>query len=183
MDKEKVLVLHGFASIGKPFYNDTGIDYITPTFDYTDLEGTLKRMKEIIEENKIDVIVGKSTGGWYAMKYYDLYKKAEAIFLINPLLTPEIHFKPGVYENYYTQEKINMTEEVIKDYERFKINYPFNFKGVVFLGKKDEVLDHRKALENLKPESGFEIFEDEGHRFSKKAVEKVNTKIREYLFE
>ncbi len=179
---EKVLVLHGFASIGKPFYNDPDIEYITPTFDYTDVEGTLKKIDEIVKKENIELIIGKSTGGWYAMKYFDIYKNT-AIIAINPLLFPEKHFKTGIYKNYHTNEEINITEEVIKNYEKFKIEYPFSFSGSVFLGKKDDVLNHTEALKYLKPKYGFEIFDDEGHRFSEKGKEKVNKTVREFLFQ
>jgi len=191
---EKVLVLHGFASIGKPFYDDPEIKYITPTFDYTDVEGTLKKIDKIISEENIDVIVGKSTGGWYAMKYYDLYGKygkVSGIFVINPLLFPDRRFSPYVvnltneyptYKNYYTGEEIIITKKVIDDYQKFEIKYPFAFPGMVFLGEKDDVLNPKNALIYLEPKLGFEIFSDEGHRFSEKGIEKVNNMIREFLF-
>ncbi len=178
---EKVLVLHGFASVGKPFYNDPDIEYITPTFDYTDVDGTLKRMDKIVRSEDVELIIGKSTGGWYAMKYFEIYKNS-TIIAINPLLFPEKHFQVGIYENYYTDEELMITKEVINFYEKFKIKYPLQFSGAVFLGKKDDVLDYTEALKYLKPQYGFDVFEEEGHRFSEKGKEKVNNVVRDFLF-
>jgi len=180
-EKEKVLVLHGFASIGKPFYSDKEIEYITPTFDYTDITGTLKTIEEIVEKENIELIIGKSTGGWYAMKFYQTHKSITGIFLINPLLEPHKHFKKGIYRNYYTNEEIAITNNVLKDYQKNALNFPFFFSGIAFLGKNDKVLNHKEALAKLQPKLGFEIY-DEGHRFFKKGVEKVNEAVKDFLF-
>ncbi len=180
-DKEKVLVLHGFASIGKPFYQEEQVEYITPTFDYTDIKGTLQKIDEIVKSEDIELIIGKSTGGWFAMKYYESISKDVDLFLINPLLEPHKHFKTGVYKNYYTDDKIVITNEVLEEYANNAIQYPFEFNGAVFLGKNDDVLNYREALEKLKPDLGFEIYE-EGHRFSKEGTKKVNDWTKNFLF-
>ncbi len=95
--QNKVLYIHGFngspngttGSFVKSFFSDDIV--VASNFDLLDYEGTLSKIKKIIDDNDINIIVSHSFGSFYTIALNDdeTFK-----ILINPCMFPSIEIPP-----------------------------------------------------------------------------------------
>lgn len=141
IDNEKIRFIMSQSTLCPFSYNSCG-DF------YTNLE----QMVEFINKYKIDVVIGCSLGGFYAL---EIAKRMPHVFALalNPAYNP--HETLGKYEgdnkNYKTGETETLTLDAIQSYPKLGVATPKN--AVVFVETGDEVIE---------PELSIEYFEAEG---------------------
>lgn len=108
MTKKNILYVHGFRSSGsgdtarmirEVFPEDT---VISPDFDLEDPELTAQTFYDVLDTVKVDLIIGSSLGGYWALLFAKTHGIPSLVF--NPSLTPEANLAkyevPGLCENY-----------------------------------------------------------------------------------
>ncbi|MCQ2242336.1 YqiA/YcfP family alpha/beta fold hydrolase [Treponema sp.] len=87
-----ILYIHGFGSNHnsgsflalKDVFKEH--NFFSSDFDLLDVKGTLEKIGKLCEEHEIDLVMGKSLGGFYALAYEGEQDKA----VINPCIKPWI---------------------------------------------------------------------------------------------
>lgn len=178
---KSILYIHGFNSAGNAVKAQKLIKYfpdcniVAPTLDYytQSPEVLIGQLRNEIENNDIDMIVGTSLGGMMTMYMSALYGlKALAI---NPASRPNESLRQFVgveLINYATATRHYLSQEAFEAYQDF-ITGPFtkvhfdSSKLTFALAKDDELLG---SYDSLKDQfKGFIIHEFDGvtHRFVK----------------
>ena len=152
------LYLHGFASAFD--YENEKIRFIMSQstlspFSYNSCDEfytNLEQMVAFVDKNEIDVVIGCSLGGFYAL---EIAKRMPHVFALalNPAYNP--HETLAKYEgdntNYTTGETETLTLDAIQSYPKAGVATPKN--AVVFVETGEEVIE---------PELSIEYFEADG---------------------
>ena len=170
-----ILYVHGFrsASTGsskvehiKSVYSEANV--IAPDLSH-DFSKDLVELCKIVENEKVDLVIGTSMGGLIA-DFLSVRYSVDAV-LVNPLVEfKHLADKTGKYwVNYKTNKEFEFPEEN-KSYLNMmaKLTEVFtsrDAKTTVLLGSNDDVLDHKKAIEKYKDYTI--LIEDDDHRFNK----------------
>jgi predicted esterase YcpF (UPF0227 family) len=104
-----VIGLHGWGSTGegsatlqraRKYFDKIGVEFITPTYDCTDPDGTAKLLLETLKDCKtIDpFIMGISYGGFWA-RWLANQAEAASLFMLNPALDAYAQTKKYLGEN------------------------------------------------------------------------------------
>lgn len=173
-----ILYVHGFNSAGGgakavaitkqfPKYK-----VLSPTFNYKDFKSVLKQLNSLFLMNKINLVVGTSLGGFFAL--YAAAKHNVKCVAINPVTDPSATLTPilGEQRNYMTKERYIVTAADIKPYEDFAKGefltiQPTNDNFCFLLSEDDELLGDHHYLEQKYPQChNFRYFTGFGHRFN-----------------
>jgi predicted esterase YcpF (UPF0227 family) len=180
----ETLFLHGFNS--GPVNHSP--DWYAPQLDYSDVQGTLTKLEDIIREQDISYIVAKSIGAFFALVLYQRDPNL-TLFLINPSLEPHKtlkHLNGKSIRNYrdvsmVTKVPENFTDELelINPYKEDENIY---YTGVAIFEFGDEVVDQVRNAERI---NCMEIlsYPDGNHSFTRMPdiVKYINTFIK-YAF-
>lgn len=142
---KKVMYLHGLGSsaLGSTCIalEKKGVDLLAENYRPQFFNESIDKLKELIEKENPDYIVGTSMGGYYAAKMYEIFKKPTLI--INPSYNPRELLKKytdgstQAYD-YLNNCKINFTEDMINEFEN--INIPSNDKIYMIIGENDDLI-------------------------------------------
>lgn len=174
-----MLYIHGYGSTGNAYkakqlqnmFPERKL--VAPTFDYNKLspQEVLRQLQEIVEREQPELIVGSSTGGYYALCCSQFYRGP--IWCVNPV--HDIHtaldfaFK-RLPKPLATLAKVAINHKLAQyeqfDREVFQQLQPLDGQLHFALSTDDEVLgDHRPLLERF-PNHGTVVWKDNcGHRF------------------
>jgi len=177
-----ILYIHGFASCGnsnktkllKEHFNDV----LAPDVPI-DPDEAISFLQKLIVDNKVELIIGSSLGGFYAA--YLAEKFQIKTVLLNPSTQPFITLAPYVGENEYfcTGEKFTWKKEHIAKLMSYAIaDNSIKVPVLVLLQKGDEILDYTKAEAVYKK---YEVIvqEEGNHRFEN--LDEYIGKIREFM--
>lgn len=152
---------------------------IAPEVD-ADPEKSLAILNEIIAEEKPEVIVGTSLGGWMTL----MCDSGDAwLVVVNPCMYPGKALAQWVGEELpYFCERLDgvqtytLTQEVLDKYKGYDIESAVKEKAEriqALCSTADELLsdDHIRALQPLLPSDRLMIVDDFGHRCSGKGME------------
>jgi predicted esterase YcpF (UPF0227 family) len=168
-----IMYLHGFAS-AFDIENDK-VRYLlqkgrlTPVHynscaDYTTNIDTL--INKVID-NDIDLLIGCSLGGFYALEIASVLKKVFAVAL-NPAYKPHLGLQKyvGKNTNFKTGDIETLTSKVVASYPQNGVACPKN--GLVLIEKGDEVInwDESRAYFSKHDTTQFGTFNGGNHRFS-----------------
>jgi len=184
-----VLYIHGLgssseSSTGKLLesLNNESFTFYHPTFSLSPLKA-MEEINSFIKENNIDIVVGSSLGGFYALQ-----SDCNFGVVINPALTPMSDIKNAIgygEHNYVNGEGtyvidgkfIDELEQIIRrDYKGENPNEWYkNFKKYLsfaaIFGAKDEYFSHYLDFKSMKIDNVNDlvtIIDDMPHRFDKK---------------
>jgi len=171
----KLLYIHGYGSNGNAmkaqklqamFPED---HVISPTFDYDRLppQEVYQQLKQIVAQEQPDLILGSSTGGYYALCCTYFYHGV--VWCVNPvrdiLNTIRRHLSIPTEGN-----KGNISAR-LKDYEEFDQNIfrqlkPLDGQLHFALSTDDELLGDHRPLLDMFPNHGPVVWKENcGHRF------------------
>ena len=165
-DKIKIYYFHGFGSdtnsttgleLKSAFPNTEIIDYDTSSY-----EKSLAQFKEFFKGKRFDytdLFIGSSLGGYWANRFCQQF--GVQTILINPSLEPDNSLKKFDGKAMYSDGKI---------YKHKPGGYPSvkerTYPRVVFIGKKDDVVDYKYTEKLLKAHCKFVYLANEGHRLN-----------------
>lgn len=175
---KKILYIHGFNSAGgghksqeiSKMFPDCQI--LSPTFDYKNPADVQRKLDSTIRIQKINVVVGTSLGGFFAI-YSSAKHKIHAV-IINPTTKPSETLKAmiGKQKNYVTKETYQFTDSDLRKYSDFE-NKTYSKLTIdssllhFALSTDDELLGDHHYLETLFPDChDFNYFDQQGHRFA-----------------
>lgn len=171
-----ILYIHGFGSTGNSFKSEIlEKNFPNEKVIYPNLEHRPKKdietLSKIIEKYKSEkiLLVGTSLGAYYA--YLLGRKYSVSCALVNPSLEPyETLVKwIGEVKNYNTDKYFTWSTECINELKEIKKTesetkyYPHLIN--VFIGGKDETLNHSKLSKEL-PFVKIKEYKNENHRFT-----------------
>ncbi|HFU77618.1 MAG TPA: hypothetical protein ENK90_01500 [Epsilonproteobacteria bacterium] len=145
----KILYLHGFSSCGegnkstelKRYFSDEMI--LSPNLPFSPLEA-IAAIEIFLKDEKIDLIIGSSLGGFYATYIAEKYQ-CKAI-LLNPSTHPweTLSSYVGWQKRFCDNKEFEFKAEYL---EAFKLlqKTPSLGEYLVLLQSEDEVLDYTKA--------------------------------------
>lgn len=164
----KILYLHGFASAFKPegskaltlsnFFEVVPFTYDTGAF----YEENLQKMKDIIQEKSIDVVMGSSMGGFYTIQLAaELNIPGVAL---NPAhnLKQELSQSVGRHINYETGKMFKLKQEVVDSYPNACHR---SGDTLILFMEGDELLNAKQAQEDLSAYFDFKMIPGGQHRF------------------
>lgn len=154
----RTIYLHGFASafdVENEKVQFLMSQSVVSPFSYNCCDGfytNLERMVEFINKYKIDVVVGCSLGGFYAL---ELAKRIPNVFALalNPAYNPHETLVKYVGENvnYKTGETETLSLDIVESYPQMGVATPKN--AVVFVETGDEVIEPELSIEYFEQES------------------------------
>lgn len=165
--KRKVLYLHGLNSSGnsatvKRLQNVDYLEIIAPTYDPTNFEETYEMLYSLCLKEDIDVVVGTSAGGYWALRCAMRAYVFGHTVSINPSLFP----KDWSLKNNCPE----ITSEGIKKSAIITGPIPVT----VLLGEKDDVIPLEKTLSVLKEANVYtKKIKNLEHRISDESFEEV----------
>ena len=166
-----LMYIHGYGSTGnavkaqqlQSMFPDARL--VAPTFDYdrTPPQQVFDHIKEIVTSEHPNLIVGSSTGGYYALcttQFYD-----GSVWCVNPVrdivATIERHLAQGG-DNIAQQ----LSEYKIFDRQVFQQLKPHDGQLHFALSTDDELLGNHRPLLTMFPNYGSVVWKDRcGHRF------------------
>lgn len=171
----KVLYIYGY---GSNEYSETranlqeilgnGFSVMSVEYNQKDPKIAIEKLKLFIKSNNIDVVIGSSLGGFYALKQ-DLVPK----IVINPCMCPS-----------YELPKIGCPLSIAlkyKDYENYNNISEENRKNTLGLfGNHDELINYQSWFK--KYYGGYIIFSS-GHRPNKAELQNVSYDIRKQIYD
>ena len=166
-----LMYIHGYGSTGNAvkaqklhaMFPDARL--VSPTFDYDTLmpQKIYLQLQEIITEENPDLILGSSTGGYYALCCTNFYNGT--VWCVNP-----VRDIVTTIERHLAQVGHNISQRLTeyKEFDRqvFQQLKPRDGQLHFALSTDDELLgDHRPLLEMF-PNYGSVVWKDHcGHRF------------------
>ena len=170
----RVLYIHGFASSGQSWKAQALEDYMVsqgmepplhPTVPVEPLRA-IDVLSELIQKFNVELVIGSSLGGFYALSLYDRFAKQTV--LLNPSLRPWITLSgyTGPVKRHYSGDFFYWSEKHVKeleqlgkvmDYEKFD-----NKKLHFYLAKDDEVINHDE-IPYLFPQADIKFYNDCKH--------------------
>lgn len=143
-----VLYVHGFGSnrnagtfleMKKEFPEH---NLISDDFDLVDVSGTLNKIKSLCQLHKIDVIVGKSLGGFYTL----IHEGPEKKIVINPCMKPWIEIPK--LDNSIPQKLLLESEQLFhKAQENLLSNQKRNYFGI--FGDHDHLFSYKECFDKI----------------------------------
>jgi predicted esterase YcpF (UPF0227 family) len=140
---DKILYLHGLGSSGQSNTAQQllthGLDIIAPTYRAEHYQESITSLSSMLKNNKIDVIVGTSMGGYYALKLAEITQLP--VVAINPCFEPLRffeHYCQYPVMNYVTNEPIEISSEQANAFElidTLRIHNP-----QIIVGRNDTVI-------------------------------------------
>jgi len=176
---KNILYIHGFNSAGTggkaqsiAEHYKGKIRVLTPTFNYKDLNNTLRQLNSMIRTQRVELVAGTSLGGFLAL-LASCQHNIKAV-VINPTTQPSETLRPmvGELKNYVTKERYIFREEDLEAYRKleegdFSKIEPKDANTRFLLSEADEVLGDHHYLEERYPTcSHFKYFEGFDHRFN-----------------
>ena len=166
----KVLFIHGFGSCGtgdkaRALARHFGPDKLMAPDLPVDPGASCATLKQLLEREYVDLLVGSSLGGFYAIWLNGL-RPIPAV-LINPAVRPWKTLAPhvGIHRHWCTGEPFELTRDHVCRLEAMaRQPDPQRERYLALLARDDEVLDYREA-ENLLADFEIHIEEDDNHRF------------------
>jgi len=163
--QNKILYLNGFDSGANDKYSLhirsrlPGIDMDAPEVTSYDFFGNHRRIKELIDKNHYDIIVGFSMGGFYASQFY-----AKKRVLINPA------FNMFDVIEYYMKHGWIFDENELQYFYRDPVVYE-DSETIGIVGDGDKFVN---SLENYKKYFGetYKVFKS-GHSLPTKVIDKL----------
>ncbi len=175
----KVLYIHGFASSSESF---KAIE-LEKFFDANGFTGAVLRpslpvapqraidmLIEIIEQQNVNLVIGSSLGGFYALYLNRFYPKKTV--LINPSLHPSRTLSEylGIVKRHNSDDFFYWTEEHIKQLAEMEEELDFQSLKqdnlYFYLSKDDEILD-LSAIPQIFHRSTIKFYDDSKHVFMK----------------
>lgn len=111
---------------------------------------TRKNLLHIAQEDKNLAVpslklLGSSLGGFWALHLAEKYELPCLAF--NPVTFAHEQLRPflGLNENFYTKQKWEFTEEILKSYAPYCFTRSRTLKATLIIGKNDEILDPKIA--------------------------------------
>jgi predicted esterase YcpF (UPF0227 family) len=138
----KCLYLHGLGSNGLTNTAKTlqllGEDVISPSYAPHDFPYSIKMLKDIINEQSPDVIVGTSMGGYFALKLGEITNLP--VLAVNPCFEPKALLSkyldtPAI--DYETGDTLDITEATLEEYEPFN---GFSENHLILIGLQDDII-------------------------------------------
>jgi predicted esterase YcpF (UPF0227 family) len=138
----KYLYLHGLGSNGLTNTAKTlrmlGENVISPSYTPHDFPNSIKILKNIINQQSPDVIVGTSMGGYFALNLGVITDLP--VLAVNPCFEPKTLLSkyldtPAI--DYETGDTLNITEATLEEYELFN-KFPKN--NLILIGLQDDVI-------------------------------------------
>lgn len=165
MPNLNIMYIHGFGSRFDP--NSSKVKHLEKlgcisgiSYDYTEVpDVNIPLFLEFITENKIDIVVGTSLGGWYASKI----GHGIPYVALNPSIRPSISLMRYVgeeaYDHWGTPYHLSSTFP-----EKFE-DFTGDGCGIVMINKGDDDIPHTEIDEI---ETKIKIFKFDGgdHRFT-----------------
>ena len=173
----KILFIHGFASSGSsPKVADLSTmlqqQVIAPDLTHQPL-ADIATLEKIITDNSIQLVVGSSLGGFYAL--YLMLKYHKNTVLINPSLTPQITLMDqlGQVQSFKRDADFDWTPQHIEQLQQLADEIAVHMQQdnldlsqlLVLLAKHDERLNYQDALAMFQGAKMI-IDEEQDHRFS-----------------
>lgn len=166
---KKILYIHGFASAFKP--NGSKVTVLSKYFEVVPFsydtggfyQDNLQQMKDIIKKESIAVVMGSSMGGFYAIQL-----AAEIDTVVSVALNPSHELRNrlsgsiGMHKNFETGKTFELTEGALSSYPAACHK---SGKAFIFFMAGDELLDAKKAEEDLSPYFDFTLLPGGQHRF------------------
>lgn len=168
MKKLQCLYLHGFASAfdlkNKKIITLSNFFEVIPfSYDTTGtFEKNFNKISNIVQAHKIDIIIGCSLGGFYAL---EVGAKSNVFAVaLNPAFEPKISMQKliGTNNNWVTDLDETLTAETVDTYPT-DINV--NPSSLVLIQDGDEVIDPLKSFEYFKPKCRVHLCKGGSHRF------------------
>jgi len=163
-----ILYVHGFGSSFDPesekvkVLSELGTVYGVNLDWSQSPSAALELISDSILENKIDLVVGTSMGGWAAAASGT--ENGIPFVSINPAINPSSsllrHVGHGVD---YLGRKYSLSEKTVAEYEPLRTGGC----GLVLLAIDDDVIDPRETINNYSNQYDCRIFETGGHRFER----------------
>ena len=153
----KILNIHGYhgdtQNSAYKALSELGCDTISPAFDYdNELPGkVMSNLRDIIDDNNIEMIVGTSLGGFYAAVLSA--RTGLPAILVNPCLLPFLHL-PRLGYNGNIASFVPLFGELSELYAE---------KISVIIGGSDEVIDTHDFTKNLLRGSRFRVVTEGKH--------------------
>lgn len=164
--KQKIFYLHGFGSEYKPDSDKVNalrkIGYVTGSdIDYTQPAcKVLDKLCDVLNEMRIDLLVGTSMGGWTAAVLSQM--TGIPCVLINPATHPHLSLQRHIGDGTdYTGRAFTLAKEVVTGY--FAMPKPLN--GIVLLDEGDELFDYQATQQYVKSYMPVHCFTNGSHRF------------------
>lgn len=176
---KKILFIHGFASSGnsqkaQDLHRMIGCDVIAPDLTHQPNQD-ITYLKELLDQHQIDMVVGSSLGGFYALLLGQTTRLK--LLLINPSLTPHITLqdKIGYVESFkgqgfaWSEREVEQLEILyktlnLKDDVQQSLMHTLQ-QSLVLLAQHDERLNYKEALDSLS--MAHIIIDDvQDHRFA-----------------
>ena len=192
----KVLYIHGLgssslSSTGQYLetFNNEDIIFYHPSFDIHPLVA-MEEINNFIKDNDINVVVGSSLGGFYALMSDIKYG-----IVINPSLTPITDIKTAIgygIHNYTHNEGtyiiddsfIKELETIIKrqyeDVDNWFYHFPKDRLFAGIFGNKDELFSHYDDFHSINSRYVV-LIGDMGHKMSKDAFPVLMTLLEEII--
>jgi len=174
--RNRILYIHGFGSCGsgfkvqilRRFFGNHSV--LAPDLPVDPAE-TLEVLQALLADEDIDLMVGSSLGGFYAVWLNGLLPNALPAVLINPAIKPWEPLAPlvGTHPHWCTGRPFELTLDHIDQLTQLdRRPDPAQEKYLVLLAEGDEVLDHRKSADFF---GEFEIMiaAEDNHRFKRLA--------------
>ena len=147
--KSKILFLHGFSSCGngnkstqlKKYFSSQEV--LSPNLPYSPLSA-IAYLENILENEKIDLLIGSSLGGFYAT--YLAEKYGMKAVLLNPSTQPWKTLAPyvGMQKRFCDEEVFDFKASYIEEMKSLEV-LPRRGQYLVLLQSDDELLDYTKA--------------------------------------
>lgn len=148
----KYLYIHGFnssknSSTPKALSYALGVEVIALGYDSSKeyIENIQDLKKQVVDLNTDEdiTVIGTSLGGFYADQLSYWFPNIVNVVMFNPATDPENQLRQYIGENisYETNEKWILTEYIVESYWLAMDTRPRTKSRVVFLGKKDDVID------------------------------------------
>ena len=175
MNTAKFLYIHGYGSNGNAWKKkllqemSPENEVLAPTFDYNKLTPLeiYKSLQRIVNENDVKVIVGSSTGGFYALAC-STFSDAE-IWAINPVVNLEVTFRKILLQKEKTVS--TEAERMFRLYKKFQSEVfdqiPLPNKNInLALSTDDELLGDHSATKQRFANCGKIVeLDNSGHHF------------------
>ncbi|HPS64397.1 MAG TPA: YqiA/YcfP family alpha/beta fold hydrolase [Ignavibacteria bacterium] len=171
-----IIYIHGFKSSGKAHKAKLTRDYFTdkrvdsPTLPISPKK-TFSILKDLVREAGQKVyLIGSSLGGFYALMLAARY--GLKVVLINPAVDAQEQLKAaiGKHTRFDSDEEFEWTEKEIRELKEI---YDENFSKInpsnilLCVSTDDDVVDHKKTLQQLAKVENKIVLDNNGHQFEK----------------
>lgn len=175
-----ILFVHGFNSSGQCekclLLQSKTNQSIIPSLDLLNVSLALEKLENTLKQNRVDIIIGASLGGFYA--HYLCKKYDKKLLLINPVLNPLDYIQKVNTEAFDKKEIITKIKMILT----FNEKHHFTQDVEVLFGLDDDVVDYKKSRDIFKGIS-CKFYKDDHRLLSgfKDYLEQNNNLLLKYL--